>query len=237
MGDRPGMETIGGIASTSVQRTQSNAIEELFGDRPGKETTGGIASMSVQRTQSNAIEELFMTKGKMSKDERAALAKRKEEWAESCTMDDVVFNNDMTAVIEIRHVPISNWVIKMLIKFCRKNGMKVAASNQTKDVMLKKIVLHKKSEGTMAIMSNAIKKRTNKGTIPSCVKQEGSYYRAILTITSDVMKETYLRTMSKRTKADLDSGKIPYYEEWEALLNYYLDNIQYDRPYCNELKN
>ena len=102
MGDRPGMETIGGIASTSVQRTQSNAIEELFGDRPGKETTGGIASMSVQRTQSNAIEELFMTKGKMSKDERAALAKRKEEWAESCTMDDVVFNNDMTAVIEIR---------------------------------------------------------------------------------------------------------------------------------------
>ena len=81
-------------------------------------------------------------------------------------------------------------------------------------------------------MEESFKKKKNKGTKPRFIKHEGTYYRVILTITSEVLKETYLRTMSKRSQQDLDSANIPYHNEWKVLAEYYnsrdhkeLDNL------------
>ena len=166
---------------------------------------------------------LFTDKTKLSSEERKDRNRKQEEWASTCTMEDVKFDDAMANVLQIKGVEINKFVNKMLITFCRANGVKIPAGKGKRSFCLDQIVAFKKSEPARKKMAEAITKRKNKGTKPTIVKSEGTFYRAILTILHEQNREIYLRTLGKRTRTCLDGPSIPYNEEWSSLNNFYLD--------------
>ena len=58
--------------------------------------------------------------------------KEREEWAKSLTIDDVIFNEDMTNIVSIKGLPIKEFKDKMLVVFCRANNVKIASGKSSK---------------------------------------------------------------------------------------------------------
>ena len=94
-------------------------------------------------------EELFPSQNeyrKFSKEDKAILAKRKEEWSRGLSMESVVFSDDLSSIKEISGRPIEQFVGKMLIQFCRGNGIHVPNNEQSKVNCIKNIIAYKKGD-------------------------------------------------------------------------------------------
>ena len=100
----------------------------------------------------------------------------------------------------------------------------------SKQKCVEKILAFKKGEYARGKIAKSLQKNKNKQTRPKSVTCEGTLYRVILTITHPSTRETYLSTMSKRTRHDLDGGKIPYEKEWKELVE-----LSHDEN-CDELE-
>ena len=158
------------------------------------------------------------------KEEKAKIAKEREAWARQRTMDEVVYNDEGTEVISVGGLPLSKFVGKMLIQFCRSNKLPVKSGFGSKANCVDLILGYKKSGPARTVIKKAVEGRKNKGTRPPSAERVGTFYRAISVILHPTCRETYLKTLSQRDRKDLDSGKIGHHAEWEALFTFYSDD-------------
>ena len=161
---------------------------------------------------------------KLSKDEKIALEKEQIAWSKSLTLADVKFNDDMTDIVDIKGKAIKNFVGKMLINFCRANQVKIRDGEGTKQNCVEKIIAYKKGTPMREKIAKTMQKRKSKETRPISVTMEGTLYRVVLTITHARCRQPYLRTMSKRSREDIDTGTQPYQTEWSELRDIYMDD-------------
>ena len=73
-------------------------------------------------------------------------------------------------------------------------------------------------------IAKTMQKRKSKETRPLSVTMEGTLYRVVLTMTHARCRQAYLRTMSKRSRDDIDTGTQPYQTEWSELRDIYMDD-------------
>ena len=161
---------------------------------------------------------------KLSKDEKLALEKERIAWSKTLTLADVKFNDDMTDIVDIKGKAIKDFVGKMLISFCRANQVKIRDGEGSKKNCVAKIIAYKKGEPIREKIAKTIQKRKSKETRPLSVTMEGTLYRVVLTMTHPRCRQAYLRTMSKRSRDDIDTGTLSYQTEWSELKDFYMDD-------------
>ena len=160
--------------------------------------------------------------------EKDLLLKRKEAWAESLNMSQVKFSEDHTSIESICGAPLKNFKGKMLIKFCRGNNIIVPNGQSTKAHCIQHIINHQKTASLRKKIGEVVRPPKNKATRPIVVTTEGTLYRVVLTITSEGLKETYMKTFGKKDRQQLDRGGLPFSEEWECLSKTYNDITRED---------
>ena len=166
----------------------------------------------------------------MTNEEKANMEKERVAWARQRKMEEVVYNDEGTDVVSISGLPLKKFVGKMLISFCRSNNLPVKSGLGSKKHCVDLIIAHKNGAPVREAIQKGVQGRKHKGTKPPSVTCEGTIYRVILTILHPKCRDIYLKTLSKRDRKDLDSGKIPHHAEWEVLSKFYCDvsNAQLD---------
>ena len=156
-------------------------------------------------------------------EERQSRIQRQEEWAGKQTMNDVIFNKELSEIASIGGFKLDHFRHRMLIKFCRGNGIIVPSNKQKKDDCILYILNHKKNAGTRAKVASTMRNK-NKSTKPSVVTTDGTMYRVCLTITHGLSRDTYMETLKNATRVDIEAGSLMFKGQFKTLCLSYNDN-------------
>ena len=138
-------------------------------------------------------------------------------------MSDLIFNKELSESVSIGGFKLDHFKHRMLIKFCRDNGIIVPSNKQKKDDCILYILNHKKNAGARAKVASAMKAK-NKSTKPPVVTTDGTLYRVCLTITHSLSRNTYMETLKNATRIDIDAGSLMFKEQFKTLCLAYNDN-------------
>ena len=74
-------------------------------------------------------------------------------------MSDVIFNKEVSEIVSIGGFKLDHFKHRMLIKFCRGNGIIVPSNKQKKEDCVSYILNHKKNAGTRAKVASTMRKK------------------------------------------------------------------------------
>lgn len=158
-----------------------------------------------------------------------AKRKRQEEWIKKQKMEHIIFNDEMSTIVSIAGVELSNILSSCLKSFARANNVQIPATHTKKNQYIECIIAHHKNSSLRNKISSAIDKESisskTKTKRPPAASSDNSIYRAILTITHSDNRTLYLNTLSQLSRQELDSTKEK--SEWKVLTDFYNSNDEY----------
>ena len=170
------------------------------------------------------------TKRDDPKRSKEAKHKRQLEWISGLTFKNVVLDSSMGKIVSIGGQVFETIPVPIIATFLRQQDVKVLNRKRKKSDMEGLILQHMTGTQYRQKLQSASKKKTNAATKPACLIDEGTLYRSINVITSEMGKSFYISTRKQFQKDDLD-GKLAHNKAWEELASLYqtenddIDNI------------